>query len=93
MFRSSHRAMQPYQAQTNTFEAVDTLSDNVASSLAAIGECLTLFHNDRQLKQNYVSARRWERPILAMKSAFESKQRRRMEQLSRERPSKSIQSS
>lgn len=46
------------QAQTNTFESVDTLSDNVAQSLAAIGECLTLLRNDRQLRQNYIAARR-----------------------------------
>lgn len=47
------------QTQTNTFESVDTLSDNVAQSLAAIGECLMLLHHDRQLRQNYTAARRY----------------------------------
>lgn len=46
------------QAQTNTFESVNTLSDNVAQSLAAIGECLTLLRHNKALRQNYTAARR-----------------------------------
>lgn len=46
------------QTQTNTFESVNTLSDNVAQSLAAIGECLTLLRHNGQLRQNYTAARR-----------------------------------
>ncbi|CAM9653584.1 unnamed protein product [Sphacelaria rigidula] len=46
-----------FQAQTNTFESVDTLSDNVSSSLVAIGECLTLLNHDKQLRQTYTAAR------------------------------------
>lgn len=46
------------QTQTNTFESVNSLSDNVASSLAAIGECLTLLRQSGQLRQNYTAARR-----------------------------------
>ena len=45
--------------QTNTFEPVDTLSDHVVQSLAAIGECLLLLHRDSQLRQNYTNDRRW----------------------------------
>jgi len=46
------------QTQTNTFESVNTLSDNVAQSLAAIGECLTLLRYQGQLRQNYTASRR-----------------------------------
>lgn len=51
-------AIDALQAQANTFESVDTLSDSVAQSLAAIGECLTLLRRDKQLRQNYTAARR-----------------------------------
>lgn len=46
------------QTQTNTFESVNTLSDNVAQSLAAIGECLTLLRHNGALRQNYTVSRR-----------------------------------
>ncbi|CAM9923920.1 unnamed protein product [Ectocarpus sp. 6 AP-2014] len=55
-----------FQTQTNTFESVNTLSDNVAQSLAAIGECLTLLRHSGQLRQNYTAARR-----VAVKTALD----------------------
>eukprot|EP00903_Cladosiphon_okamuranus_P005829 g5770.t1 len=55
-----------FQTQTNTFESVNTLSDNVAQSLAAIGECLTLLRHNKALRQNYTAARR-----VAVKTALD----------------------
>ncbi|CAM9731225.1 unnamed protein product, partial [Hapterophycus canaliculatus] len=66
LMRTIGPAVQFQQTQTNTFESVNSLSDNVAQSLAAIGECLTLLRQSGQLRQNYTAARR-----VAVKTALD----------------------